>query len=309
MELRSLLQKQILILVAVTVAVAPGSGRAASAAEPLAWKFEEGASNRYRINQSMTTKMDMGQNKIQSKVDQIIDMSWTVLEVKPNGSATLEQKVDRMRMTIDAGEAKVEVDTASEEAPQNQAAMIAPLLKAITAGAFRVTMSPRGEISDVVVPEEMVDALKNAPGAAMMGDLASAEGFKRVVSQAAFAFPDKLEPNTQWTQKTEMNLPNVGKQTTEITYKYVGPRENEDENQTLEAFEPSLKISYAGGESAIKVNKQESSGEVLFNREAGRLERSQLKQSMSVTFTSNSQQVDQTLEQQIDMKWLPEDAE
>jgi hypothetical protein len=308
MQVRSQLSVIRVAPIMVTAAViAYGSLSASFAAEPLAWKFEKGGANRYRMNQSMTIKMDMGENKVESKVDQVIDMTWKVIEVKDDGSATLDQKIERMRMTIDAGGTKIEVDTASDKTPENQAAMIAPLLKAITAGSFRVTMSSRGEISDVVVPEEMVEALKNAPGAAMMGDLASEEGFKRVVSQASFAFPEKLEPNTQWTQKTEMKLPSVGKQITEITYKYLGPKEVE--GKTFEAFEPSLKISYEGGESAIAVKKQESSGQILFNRDAGRIERSQLKQNMNVELTSGGQKGNQTLVQTIDMKWLPKDAE
>src|SRR5690348_14579360 len=103
MELRAIIFCRIFTGAALILAML---GQGASAAEPLAWKFEKGASNRYRMNQSMTMKMDMNENKVESKVDQIIDMTWKVLEVKENGSAILDQKIERMRMTIDAGETK-----------------------------------------------------------------------------------------------------------------------------------------------------------------------------------------------------------
>jgi hypothetical protein len=286
---------------------APISPAASQAGEPLLWKFEPGKSNRYRMTQNMEMGMNVGGNDVSNNINQVIDMNWKVRELKDDGSAVLEQKIDRMKMTIDAGGNKIEIDSASEEEPQNQAAMLAPLLKAFTSEPFEVTMSPRGEIKDVVVSEKMLEALKNAPGAAVMGDMATAEGFKKMVSQAAFALPEKLEPNTEWTQKMEMKLPSVGTQIAETTYKYQGPKEVD--GQQYEAFAPSLKVSYQGGETPVEIANQESKGEILFNREAGRLERSELKQDMTLKMTASGQQIEQTLKQTIEMKWLPEDAE
>jgi hypothetical protein len=276
----------------------------ASAADAPQWKFEEGQSNRYRMNQTMNMSMVIGGNDVKNNIKQIIDMSWTVREIKDDGSALLDQKIDRMRMTIEAGGNKVEVDSAAKEEPQNQAAMLAPLLKAFTAKPFQVTMSPRGEITEVEVPEEMIEALKNTPGAAAMGDMATPEGFKKMVSQASFAMPEKLAPGDQWTQKMEMQLPGIGKQIAETTYKYEGAKEVE--GKEYEVFTPSLKIRYEGGATAVDVGDQKSSGQILFDREAGRLEKSQLKQNMTLTLSAGGQAIEQQLEQTIEMQWMPE---
>jgi hypothetical protein len=277
---------------------------AAQAADAPRWKFEEGQSNRYRMNQTMNMSMVVGGNDIQNNLQQVIDMSWTVREIKDDGSAVLDQKIDRMRMTIEAGGQKVEVDSAAKEEPQNQAAMLAPMLKAFTAKPFKVTMSPRGEITEVEVPEEMVEALKNTPGAAAMGDMATPEGFKKMVGQAAFAMPEKLEPNDEWTQKMEMQLPGIGKQVTETTYKYEGAKEVD--GKEYEVFTPSLKIRYEGGATQVNVGDQKSEGQILFDREAGRLQQSELKQNMTLTLSAGGQSIEQKLEQTIEMKHVPE---
>jgi hypothetical protein len=286
-------------LAAVLLATACATSSAADAPQ---WKFEQGQSNRYRMNQTMNMSMVVGGNDVTNNIKQIIDMSWTVREIGDDGSAILDQKIDRMRMTIEAGGQKVDVDSAAKEEPKNQAAMLAPMLKAFTAKPFKVTMTPQGKITEVEVPEEMVEALKNTPGAAALGDMATPEGFKKMVTQAAFAMPEKLEPNDQWTQKMEMQLPGIGKQIAETTYKYEGPKEI-DGNE-YEVFTPSLDIRYEGGATAVNVDDQKSTGQILFDREAGRLESSELKQNMTLTLSAGGQSIEQKLEQTIEMKWV-----
>jgi hypothetical protein len=278
----------------------------AQAAEAPRWKFEQGQSNRYRMNQTMKMSMNIGGNDVNNNLKQVIDMSWTVREVKDDGSAVLDQKIDRMRMTIEAGGQKIELDSAAKDEPQGQAAMLVPMLKAFTSKAFKVTMSPRGEIADVEVPEEMLEALKNTPGAAAMGDMATPEGFKKMVSQASFAMPEKLEPGDEWTQKMEMQLPGIGKQIAETTYKYEGAKEID--GKEYEVFAPTLTIRYEGGATAVNVGDQKSNGQILFDREAGRLASSELKQDMTLTLSAGGQSIEQKLDQTIEMKHV-EDGE
>jgi hypothetical protein len=256
------------------------------------------------MNQTMNMSMVVGDNAVENNIKQIIDMSWTVREIEDDGSAILDQKIDRMRMTILAGGQKVDVDSAAKEEPKNQAAMLAPMLKAFTAKPFKVTMTPQGKITEVEVPDEMVEALKNTPGGAALGDMATPEGFKKMVTQAEFAMPEKLEPNDQWTQKMEMQLPGIGKQIAETTYKYEGAKEID--GKEYEVFTPSLDIRYEGGATTVNVGDQKSTGQILFDREAGRLEKSELKQNMTLTLTAGGQSIEQKLEQTIEMKYVPE---
>lgn len=282
--------------------LAPASS--AQAADAIVWKFKPGLTNRFQMSQeTKVTKTGAGG---EMSVDSVltIDMSWTVKEVKPDGSAVLEQRVDRMRMNISTADGmKSDIDTDAKEDPQGQAAMAAPLLKAVTGHPFIVTMTPRGEVTDVVVPDAVAEALKNQPGAAQMGELASAAGFKKMVGQASFVLPEKLEVGKEWTSTTEAKLPVVGTQTAVTTYKYEGPIETE--GVKLEKFSAEVAVSFAGGEVKVEVPSQESNGEVLFNGEEGRLEQSKITQVTNLKITAAGQVVEQKIEQTIGVKWVP----
>jgi hypothetical protein len=213
-----------------------------------------------------------------------------------------------MRMTVETpGAPAVEFDSQSQEEPQGFAAMVAPMVRELVKANFVVTMTPRGEIKDVKIPEEAVKAIAAAPGAQLMGDMATAEGLENMISRSAFSMPVSLEPGAEWTSTAEMANPMLGKQTIKTTYRYVGPQERD--GVQLEAFEPHLTIEFGGGTATANITKQESSGEILFNRTAGRLESTSLDHSMSMSIGVGGQNVDQSLEQTIEMKWLPEDAE
>jgi hypothetical protein len=283
----------------------------ARAADPVAWKFTPGAKNRYRLAQNMTMSMDLGPGgKVDTKTSQVMDISWTVAEVKDDGSAVLKQKIDRIRMTMEAPGAggTVEFDSQSTDEPQGFAAMVAPLLREMTRGEFTLTMTPRGKITDVEVPEGLVRALAAAPGASALGELTTAEGFKKMVGGVSFELPETLEPGAEQTSTAEMANPTLGKQVIKNSYRYIGPKEVE--GVAYEAFAPSVEISFAGTDAVqAEVTEQKSEGEVLFNRDAGRLESSQLDHTLKLALTIGKQKVNQTLQQHVEFQWLPEDAE
>ncbi len=276
------------------------------AADPLIWKFTPGQTNRYQMTQNTKLTMNTGPGgQVETDSKMSLNLSWTVEEINDDGAAVLNQRVDRMQMKISTGAGQsTEIDSQSDEPPQGQAATLVPLVKALTAEPFTVTMSPRGEITDVNVPESIVEALKNQPGAAQMGDLATPEGFKKLVSQASFVLPEKLEPGVEWKTKTVTEAPSIGKQTAETTYRYEGSKEIDGEPR--EVFSAKVAVSFASGELPIEVTKQESSGQILFNREAGRLESSKIKHLTNLKITIGDNTVDQTIDQNVEMKWIPE---
>jgi hypothetical protein len=279
-----------------------------SAAAPLRWKFQPSLTNRYETTQDTTITKTGAGGEFTQKSNMTMNMSWTVEKVKDDGSAVLKQKIDRMRMKISLGDGQAsEIDSAAKADPQGQAAIMAPFLKVMTEHPFTVTMTPRGEVKDVELPKEIAEALKSQPGAPQMGDLATTDGFKKLVAAASFVLPEKLEENATWTQKTEASLPQVGTQTAVTTYRYVGPQEKD--GKTLEKFTAQITLKYSGGQIQVEVPKQDSKGEIFFNRTDGRLESSNIKQTTQLRFALGNQSIDQTIEQTIGMKWLPEKKE
>ena len=149
-------------------------------------------------------------------------------------------------MTGPRGE-KIEYQSGGDEVTASLAAMVAPIYDALTKGEFEFTMTARGEIKDVKVAEEVLEALKNSPGAAMLGDIATAEGLQRMLVKWALVLPEKTpKPGETWRSRVELKSPAGGEQIVESSYRYEGTKEID--GRTYAVFRPGLEITFAGKE-------------------------------------------------------------
>jgi hypothetical protein len=292
------------------------------AEEPLRWKFKVGEKLDYNMVQEMqmTASGAALPQEMKTSMRQEMKMTWDVQGVdEKSGEAVIKQKFDQVKMKMSTPVGGFEYDSKSEEAPTGLGAMIAPMYKAMTEGEFEITMTSRGEVKDVKIPEQVLTALKNSPNAAAMGDIASADGFKKMISQGALVLPDKApQKGETWSTKVEMKNPAVGKQTVETTYKYDGTK---DIKGTLFAvIKPQLKMEFEGQAAVkegqpqqpaaqqnmqMKIKDQTSDGEVLFNIPAGRLQSTSLKQNVTIEASVNGQPIQQKIDQKIDVTVTP----
>lgn len=295
-----------IVLLAIALAASVFTGRSATAAEPLRWKFTEGEKLDYDMTIDMKMNMNAGpQGQMNMTMQQQMDMTWDVQSVNEAGDAVILQSIDRVRMKMDGMGQSFEYDSQAGDAPQGMAAMVAPLFDAMTKGKFEITMSRQGEVLDVKVPQEVVDALKNSPNAAMMGDMATADGFKQMLSQGALVLPEgELTRGQQWTSSVEMNNPAVGKQKVNTTYTYEGTKDID--GTTYDVFRPSVELTFAGqGAVQMNIKEQKSSGEILFDRAAGRLSSTTLNQDMTMAMNVGGQVLEQQMQQTVDVKVTP----
>lgn len=279
--------------------------RAADA--PLAWKFVAGDEHHYRLTQKMNTEITLpaGDRKVVTSVEQIIDMTWKVEAVGPNGDAQIVQQVDRLRMNMQApGQPELDYDTDSDEPPTGFAAMLAPLYQTMLEEPLRMTMSPRGEFDKLDLPESFATAMKNVPGAAMMGELSSDEGFLDMLQKSSLVLPapEDLSPGHQWTTKSAMQNPQLGSVTAESTYRYEGTREIEGTDYGVFNVQMKLDFGEDVGGTKLEITNQNCTGEILFDRQAGRLESSKLEQDIDMNVGENDQITRQKLRQQIDFQ-------
>lgn len=294
-------------LVLLTAALL-GSAWAASqsdAEDALQWKFTKGEKLDYVMTQNMDMSMNAGpQGQMKMTMKQQMDMTWEVQGIEENGNAKISQSIDRIQMKM-SGPQDVEYDSQSKEAPQGLAAMIAPSFDALTKGKFVLTMTPLGEIVDVVVPQEVVDALKNTPGAKMLGEMGSAEGLKQMMSQGSMVLPKEMpEKGSQWTHAMEIKMPMGGTQKTITTYTYEGTKDVD--GTTYAVVKPTVKTTYEGnGAMTLTVKDQKSSGEILFDPKAGRMASSNLDQDMTLDVNVSGQALSQSLHQVVEVKITP----
>jgi hypothetical protein len=326
------IRRQLCLVTLVALATSTGLANLTRAADdPLRWKFKVGEKLDYKMVQEMNMAASGGPiPQMKTTMHQEMDMTWDVQGVNDEGEAVIRQKFDRIKMKMTTPVGGFEYDSNAEAAPTGLGAMIAPMYKAMTQGEFEITMTARGEVKDVKVPEEVLTALKSSPGAAAMGDMATAEGFKKMISQGALVLPENPpKEGESWSSKVEMNNPAAGKQTVETTYTYQGTKEID--GTTYAVIKPELKMEFeqqpAEGEKSdaekaeepkqpapiqqlqMKVGEQSSDGEVLFNIKEGRLYSTTLNQKVTIDATVQGQVMQQKIDQKIDVKVTPSGEE
>lgn len=285
----------------------------ARAEDPLRWKFEVGEKLDYSMAQEMNMSAAAGQ--VMTTMRQDMDMTWDVQGVdKSTGEAVIKQKFDRIKLKLTSPIINVDYDSKSDTPPVGFAAQIAPMYKAMTSNEFEITMTARGEVKDVKIPEEVIAALKNSPGASQMGDLTSPEGFKKMLSQGALVLPDNVPKKGEtWSTKVEINNPQAGKQSVETVYTYEGTKDMD--GATYAVIKPQLKMAFEGQAVAVegqpkppappvsmKVVDQNSDGEILFNISKGRLSSTTLRQNVTIEASAAGRTGQQKIDQKIEVK-------
>lgn len=278
-----------------------------AADEPLTWKWSEGDTARYEMTQKMTMSMDAGpagQVDATSQVGMV--MSWAVEAVTTEG-AQIRQATERIVMQSDGpGSQGFEYDSQDEDPPAGMAALIAPMFEAMVESHFMITMLPTGEYTDVTLSEELAEAFKRLPGGAVSADMVA-----QMSRQGALKFPEEpLALGDTWTTDVDINTPQIGVIKATTTYTYDGPREID--GREYEAFTPSVSAMSVGDDqhaAKVSIETTDSTGEILFDREAGRLFRSRVLQTMTVTVTIGEKQIVNKIEQAVELRALAEGEE
>jgi hypothetical protein len=248
------------------------SGGSASAAAPrLAWKFTPGESLHYEnVQKTVTELKGDGESISKTAVSQTIDTTWKVQSVDASGAAEMTQTFDRFRVRIESPFGLVEWDSQDGKEPVGAVASgVIPGYKPLVGATFRYKMSPQGELSDIRVPEGLLDKLKGAGiTAAGMGTF-SEEGLKSMIRDSSLVLPsDPLDK--PWTRETKTPAPPLGTQVIERTFTYEGA------DPASGAEKVGMKLVFKleqdpSSRSKVEVGSQEGRGSYLFDTRAGRV--------------------------------------
>lgn len=248
-----------------------------SSAVTLEWKFAAGDEENYRLAQS--AKLSSGEGdalKQFAAIKQELDIKWKVLEVDDQGTATVSVQIAAMSMLASGPDGQeVRFDSESTDEPQGYAAILRPLGKRLSESEVQMKMTPRGEISEVKLPEELSEAVKSIPGGkkfAVDGGVTSFESLARL--GAPLLMPEKeITVDTSWSEKRDIELPALGAVTSEVIYTIEEPIK--DDRVTIDQV---LKVdaTKAEGDMRLKLVDQESAGTIDFNVAQGRPELSNL---------------------------------
>jgi hypothetical protein len=265
-------------------------------AETLRWKFKPGETLRYTMVQEMSQGMKAMGQEIKSSVKQTIDLHWSVQNVDGDGVAELSQTIDRIRTKVEAPGSSFDYDSQGGKEPEGQnVSPLIPLLKAQVGAEFTFKMSGRGELSDIKVPQKLLDSLRQAGPLANAGGMFSEEGLKNMISQSSLMLPEQtLEKGKSWTHQGKVPVPMLGTMVIDKSYTFDGPSPMEagldqillDTKMTLEPA--------ADSNVAVKITSQKGTGEFTFDPQAGRVVSSRVKDKLQMSLSAMGQELEQS---------------
>src|SRR5262249_45955920 len=238
--------------------------------------------------QSTTSVGNIMGMEIETKMGQTMDMTWVVKSVASDGGAELAQTIDRIRMKMETPFGAFDYDSKENKPIEGQfGEIMGPILTAIAGAEMTVKMAPTGEVSDVKIPEKVMESLRGNPLLAQFGPMFSEDGLKQMAQGGAGsigAFPkEPVSKGSTWEKKAEMKLAGLGTITVATTNTYAGPETRNGNklekidlkmNQTIEAA--------PGGMIDIKITSQDSKGTAYFDNTLGRLVSQEIKQKMKM---------------------------
>lgn len=270
-----------------------GAG-AEARADVLRWKFKTGEKLAYTMDQKTVTTMKIMGQEVKTTVSQTINMHWDVKSLTTDGGAQISQTIDRFRTKIESPSLPFEFDTNDKKDPEGPvASTMVPLLRAMAGTEFTMKMNPNGELTDVKIPEKLLDTIKNAGPAG--GGMFSEEGLKSMLVQSSFSFPNEsLEKGKGWTRHSKIPTPVIGTLVLEKDFTFQG---SDPKNPKLVSIDLVTKVALepsADASVSIKISSQNGKGSFLFNPETGRMETSTVKDTMVMSISSMGQTIDQT---------------
>lgn len=261
----------------------------------MAYRFKEGETLHYLLEQKNVTKMSIAGADVTMNVNTTVSLAWHVLKVDSKGNATVKVRVTHSKMSMDSLVGNVNVDSKDKEIPKDAiGGPLGSLNKAIAAMEMTGTMAPTGAMTDVKISEETVNAMKAVPGADKLGDLASPDNFKDMV--AGIVFPaTAIEKGKTWSNKTETNTP-AGKISAENVYALDGTVEKDGATLDKITLTPNITV-VPNPKAEMQFKAIKGAGHTLFDNKLGRIVETVSKQTKTGTVSVMGLTLNQTTEE------------
>jgi hypothetical protein len=279
----------------------------AKAQTTLRYKFKQGESLPYEMDQKMKMGMNVGGQAVDMDISQTINMTWKVESVDKDGKARVTQKFDRFRFVMNgpAGIGKVEFDSKENKAPEGPiGTMIGPVLKALASSEFSMTLDSEGKVSDFTMPEKLAESFKNLPGGGGAGQMFTKEGLQQMMAHGAQLLPtEAVTVGKTWHQEVTTKLPTGGTMKIDNRYTYTGPATVDGKKLEKIAIQPKLTMEGdPAGQFKMKTKSQDAKGEIYFDNVSGRIDHTNLTQNMETEISVGGMEMTQKIEQTMSMK-------
>jgi hypothetical protein len=275
------------------------------AQKTLAWKFKKDSVTNLLIESdtNMQVEIATGAN-VQTQHLQTTNITWTVKEIAPDGQASIEQLIKRVQLDLKSSAGNFQVDTNNNQPLTGMGESMAKEIRPLAGARFIVKTKSSGEISEVVIPE---DVLKN------LNELGVAS-LRETAAHGSLKFPaNAIDVGESWPAQYELEMPPFGKLIVSTTYQYLG--EETVGGRILDRIKATtaVKVADALSNSGLKLKSQESGGIIWFDNSRGSIDHSEFKQEMSINVkkpstdpTKPSSETKQTVKQSMKLKYSPQ---
>lgn len=285
--------------------LAAGSASSCWAQKTLAWKFKKDGVTNLLIESDTNMQVEIASGTtVQTQQIQITNITWTVKDLAPDGQASIEQLIKRVQLDLKSPAGNFQVDTSNSQPLTGMGELMAKGIRPLAGARFIVKTKASGEVSEVVIPDEV---LKN------LNELSIA-GLREIAANGSLKFPAKaIDVGENWPAQYELEMPPFGKLVISTTYQYLG--EEKVGGQILDRIKATtaVKVADALSNSGLKLASQESGGIIWFDNIRGSIDHSEFKQEMSLDVRKPSadpskpgSETKQTVKQTMKLKYSPQ---
>jgi hypothetical protein len=263
----------------------------ARADSPPRWKFKTGESLNYVLERAAEGKVTMMGAAFEFKMGMAFDTTWQVKGVESDGTASVEQTVDRIQINMSSPLAgSVNYDSKSSEKPGAGPVwtLLEPVVTGMLGQTFKVKISPLGKVTDIELPAKLSESFakqrvgqNRQAGLGIGGNAFTERGVKELLTRAVVLLPEAA--GKDWTQSFDNPIPFIGRQTAEITFSLAGTEDVD--GKKLEKIVTKTELMFEPEENPraeLEITAQEGSGLVYFDAQAGRMVKASSSQSSAL---------------------------
>jgi hypothetical protein len=291
----------------VTVLLAAAAATPARCDTVLRWKLTPGETLRFVTQMKMVAKVGNGPAPFTTTSNQTVEMSWVVMSLDADGVASVTQTFDRLRLKMTSPQGvMVDFDSATNGETAGISKALVPFLESIVNKPISVKIDPRGEVSDVQVPQSMLDGMKKVPG---MGSFFSGETLGKLSGLGTLP-EEAISKNDVWTTEAGVDVPLFGKMKTQSKFRYLGSEIRDGRRLEKIGYTQQMVVTPATEQSGntMKVTDQSVSGTTYFDNVAGRVAESDVTSKMKIEVTTAGMTMKTESETQALMKLVSVEA-
>lgn len=263
-------------------AIALLSVASAQAESQLRWKFKEGQTINYVLNRGVEGKLNLTGSDINFQMGMAFDVTWKVKSVAADGTADVDQTVDRIqiKMSSPLGGDMV-YDSQNPTPPAGPVwAQMSPMIDGMLGQTFGMKISSLGKVTDIALPEKLAEVFKKQQaggnrqaGFGIGGGAFSERGIKELIEKSVLPLPEAAPANdVTWKQHFENQMRGMGTQMSDTTFTSSGNEKLDGKDVVKIAAVTELTFEPVENPMAdVEITSQEGSATFYFDAEAGQM--------------------------------------